>query len=241
MTLHSTWSTCSNIHNFNPHSHEGSDQDKFDKRMEKCQFQSTLPRRERQLLPKFLTNFQYFNPHSHEGSDIRWKKGEIDSISIHTPTKGATDHRSKTKHVRSISIHTPTKGATATRGVRQLTTTISIHTPTKGATGSLLPYQNGINNFNPHSHEGSDTFGVLFFHFEIISIHTPTKGATGKQEAAGVCTIISIHTPTKGATAILTNNFLIFCSISLINFILYLQIIQILFIFRYKFIFYFIF
>lgn len=52
---------------------------------------------------------------------------------------------------------------------------------------------------------------------------------------------ISIHTPTKGATAILTNNFLIFCSISLINFILYLQIIQILFIFRYKFIFYFIF
>ena len=53
--------------------------------------------------------------------------------------------------------------------------------------------------------------------------------------------MISIHTPTKGATAILTNNFLIFCSISLINFILYLQIIQILFIFRYKFIFYFIF
>jgi len=42
-------------------------------------------------------------------------------------------------------------------------------------------------------------------------------------------------------TAILTNNFLIFCSISLINFILYLKIIQILFIFRYKFIFYFIF
>lgn len=54
-------------------------------------------------------------------------------------------------------------------------------------------------------------------------------------------TAISIHTPTKGVTAILTNNFLIFCSISLINFILYLKIIQILFIFRYKFIFYFIF
>ena len=47
--------------------------------------------------------------------------------------------------------------------------------------------------------------------------------------------LISIHTPTKGATAILTNNFLFFCSISLINFVLYLKNIQILFIFRYKF------
>ena len=47
--------------------------------------------------------------------------------------------------------------------------------------------------------------------------------------------VISTHTPTKGATAILTNNFLIFCSISLIISILYLKIIQILFLFRYKF------
>ena len=76
-----------------------------------------------------------------------------------------------------------------------------------------------VTYFNPHSHEGSDFLFYQSSHFYMISIHTPTKGAT----------------------AILTNNFLIFCSISLINFILYLQIIQILFIFRYKFIFYFIF
>ena len=69
--------------------------------------------------------------------------------------------------------------------------------------------------FNPHSHEGSDA------------------SACG----SAIGSIISIHTPTKGATAILTNNFVIFCSISLIKFILYLKIIQILFIFRYKFIF----
>ena len=102
---------------------------------------------------------------------------------------------------------------------------------------------------------------ALFF-ISPISIHTPTKGATSRDAAKDTYDIIStlprrerlillffhiglfgynIHTPTKGATAILTNNFLIFCSISLINFILYLQIIQILFIFRYKFIFYFIF
>ena len=99
---------------------------------------------------------------------------------------------------------------------------ISIHTPTKGAT-ALIPPMCVIPT--------------------AISIHTPTKGATVIVMVMMFMTFmrISIHTPTKGATAILTNNFLIFCSISLINFILYLQIIQILFIFRYKFIFYFIF
>ena len=91
----------------------------------------------------------------------------------------------------------------------------------------------------------------------IISTHTPTKGATrnsGKHLSIAIFQptlprrerqsspsiyltmhTISTHTPTKGATAILTNNFLIFCSISLIISILYLKIIQILFLFRYKF------
>ena len=96
---------------------------------------------------------------------------------------------------------------------------ISIHTPTKGAT--YIIFMEDIT--------------------QQISIHTPTKGATAVFPQWNPINVISIHTPTKGATAILTNNFLIFCSISLINFILYLQIIQILFIFRYKFIFYFIF
>ena len=96
-------------------------------------------------------------------------------------------------------------------------------------------------DFNPHSHEGSDFYSAEDDIWMTISIHTPTKGATASEENMTVVIVISIHTPTKGATAILTNNFLIFCSISLINFILYLQIIQILFIFRYKFIFYFIF
>ena len=55
-----------------------------------------------------------------------------------------------------ISIHTPTKGVTRSNHGVPETSYISIHTPTKGVTDSLLPYQNGINNFNPHSHEGSD-------------------------------------------------------------------------------------
>ena len=92
-------------------------------------------------------------------------------------------------------------------------------------------------NFNPHSHEGSDVDHCIHDTIGVISIHTPTKGATGMAPTHYQIDSISIHTPTKGATAILTNNFVIFCSISLIKFILYLKIIQILFIFRYKFIF----
>lgn len=80
--------------------------------------------------------------------------------------------------------------------------------------------------------------GTFVFLSPVFSSYKQQKNADQEIEAFEK---ISIHTPTKGATAILTNNFLIFCSISLINFILYLKIIQILFIFRYKFIFYFIF
>ena len=97
-------------------------------------------------------------------------------------------------------------------------------------------------DFNPHSHEGSDK--KIYFKMKnsyIFQSTLPRRERLLYSDSPTNLFHISIHTPTKGATAILTNNFLIFCSISLINFILYLQIIQILFIFRYKFIFYFIF
>ena len=56
------------------------------------QFQSTLPRRERLEAPcNNMVLFSYFNPHSHEGSDrANWLQEQINKISIHTPTKGAT-------------------------------------------------------------------------------------------------------------------------------------------------------
>ena len=118
---------------------------------------------------------------------------------------------------------------------------ISIHTPTKGATSYTLDWRCWNFNFNPHSHEGSDWISSSFSLQKLNFNPHSHEGSDHLSYRVNPLHIISIHTPTKGATAILTNNFLIFCSISLINFILYLQIIQILFIFRYKFIFYFIF
>ena len=142
----------------------------------------------------------------------------------------------------SISIHTPTKGATFVGG---------FPFSSSGLFQSTLPRRERLKHILMDSRS-------LGFQSTLPRRERPKRhyvhGQTGsfqstlprreRQVEAGVQlvdTTISIHTPTKGATAILTNNFLIFCSISLINFILYLQIIQILFIFRYKFIFYFIF
>ena len=78
-------------------------------------FQSTLPRRERHSTWSTCSNIHNFNPHSHEGSD-RGKDNPCYgcTISIHTPTKGATDYVNLGQGVYEISIHTPTKGATQT-------------------------------------------------------------------------------------------------------------------------------
>ncbi len=77
-------------------------------------------------------------------------------ISIHTPTKGVTAEAMASKKTAGISIHTPTKGVTTTfdinnaikgdfnphshegsddfRNSKTSCTVISIHTPTKGVT-----------------------------------------------------------------------------------------------------------
>ena len=55
-------------------------------------FQSTLPRRERLTQEGVTFNNLHFNPRSHEGSDHTPNLPVFfDSISIHAPTKGATE------------------------------------------------------------------------------------------------------------------------------------------------------
>ena len=55
-------------------------------------FQSTLPRRERRTKSEKQHLMLNFNPRSHEGSDLTLEsKGKKFTISIHAPTKGATE------------------------------------------------------------------------------------------------------------------------------------------------------
>ena len=54
-----------------------------------------------------------FNPRSHEGSDETGTSGIYHvGVSIHAPTKGATDKDRKEVLGYQVSIHAPTKGAT---------------------------------------------------------------------------------------------------------------------------------
>ena len=78
-----------------------------------------------------------------------------------------------------ISIHTPTKGATNSSAGYAWRCSISIHTPTKGATSGFVFLWRHCKHFNPHSHEGSDPGDIdEKLKANNISIHTPTKGAT---------------------------------------------------------------
>ena len=58
------------VEHFNPRSREGSDAFRAYLAVQRALFQSTLPRRERPVVPaKLLYFFVYFNPRSREGSD----------------------------------------------------------------------------------------------------------------------------------------------------------------------------
>ena len=144
-------------------------------------FQSTLPRGERQstqgeplvlanisihaptrgatsLTGLLLGNVTDFNPRSHEGSDVEWCTLTMYlDISIHAPTRGATVQSKIVTEQYTISIHAPTRGATIFTGLGIVSDVISIHAPTRGATSAVLLFPVATSNFNPRSHEGSDS------------------------------------------------------------------------------------
>ena len=148
------------ITDFNPRSHEGSDP--------MCFF--------------IISPSINFNPRSHEGSDQRGSSTSPHyPISIHAPTKGATNHRwqkifafrnfnprshegSDKSHTftdpdHSISIHAPTKGATNIPLEQCAEIIFQSTLPRRERRGQAIsPEMAG--DFNPRSHEGSDPLSV---------------------------------------------------------------------------------
>ena len=76
-----------------------------------------------------------FNPRSHEGSDI-----------LPVPPPAAV----------SISIHAPTRGATQTDRIRDRQSYNFNPRSHEGSDGAYYAAQCRFHNFNPRSHEGSD-------------------------------------------------------------------------------------
>ena len=143
---------------FNPRSREGSDNhDPEAIKMHKA-FQSSLPRRERQVSSDYLldlnpisihapakgatiqtyrnTNRNHdFNPRSREGSDTALFFCPITALHFNPRSREGSD-LSLCYHVglTIISIHAPAKGATFYSIPNSPTIFISIHAPAKGAT-----------------------------------------------------------------------------------------------------------
>ena len=149
-------------------------------------FQSTLPQGERQ--------------------QDRRRTGRGKRISIHAPTRGATESSGIQTATGVISIHAPTRGATTPRAYKEITEYISIHAPTRGATRfsprrfskysrfqSTLPQGERRKGrpclhhqryFNPRSHKGSDLVApdncIIQKHFNPRSHKGSDQGPRGR-------------------------------------------------------------
>ncbi len=98
---------------FNPRSHEGSDRNMTRTKSWKCLFQSTLPRGERLYNTKVANENGDFNPRSHEGSDDIGLCSNSCSIYFNPRSHEGSDFDAlRTAEKINISIHAPTRGAT---------------------------------------------------------------------------------------------------------------------------------
>ena len=136
---------------FNPRSYKRSDNDPTENAILFYIFQSTLLQEER-LLPTLYAK------------DTR-------ALSIHAPTRGATELCDSKAFDFALSIHAPTRGATTQSLAVQLQHLLSIHAPTRGATVNLLTQMNPNTAFNPRSYKRSDR--VLFFCPQILQAFNP--------------------------------------------------------------------
>ena len=77
------------------------------------QFQSTHPRGVRRGIANRILQRNSFNPRTHEGCDSSSSQQTcIIKVSIHAPTRGATERKMLLLIADKVSIHAPTRGAT---------------------------------------------------------------------------------------------------------------------------------
>ena len=142
-------------------------------------FQSTLLQEERRQIKLSVNLARDFNPRSYKRSDRTWRMVDtLRHISIHAPTRGATDLKHHTQSAVCISIHAPTRGATRGNLCRILHVFISIHAPTRGATFIFVPVALSlIFQSTLLQEERLDSVEDVKLS-TAISIHAPTRGAT---------------------------------------------------------------
>ena len=161
---------------------------------------------------------KYFNPRSHERSDGAMFVGnnEFGIFQSTLPREERRRTNSRKVFEFSISIHAPTRGATQCAYSHPLRFTFQSTLP-REERPQTLPLSDRLCHFNPRSHERSDRSCTKTLCLSIISIHAPTRGATLTDDEIINNALISIHAPTRGATAILHKKFVYFYTIPTIN------------------------
>jgi len=165
-------------------------------------FQSTLPQGERLSPSLNLANFQDFNPRSHKGSDIvqsvlKTTKAEFQSTLPQGERRQPWPERLQRE---TISIHAPTRGATqlppgSHPGIK--------HFNPRSHKGSDYDLFSGVlssGNFNPRSHKGSDNYYRSLCLPHLYFNPRSHKGSDQGEPSGQRKKVISIHAPTRGAT-----------------------------------------
>ena len=172
-----------------------------------------------------------FNPRTHTGCDLAvsllyvqssrfqsthphgvrlWRSAETDrgqDVSIHAPTRGATENMGGSRMGLSVSIHAPTRGATLCNIANIILILVSIHAPTRGATSYRVRFRSGREFQSTHPHGVRQLHQVNTDEDNEVSIHAPTRGATRQQRRYLSGSKVSIHAPTRGATQYFLNSF----------------------------------
>ena len=144
---------------FNPRSREGSDIIPMQARIAYLEFQSTLPRGERQDRTdtnNYNSTISIHAPPRGATTNVTFKSAGI-CISIHAPARGATKSGSPIVPVCDISIHAPARGATARADHLSFLYGIFQSTLPRGERQKIaINSVTGLYDFNPRSREGSD-------------------------------------------------------------------------------------
>ena len=121
-------------------------------------FQSTHPRGVRRLMAYGFLVLVLVSIHAptRGATDNVSRKIRKTEVSIHAPTRGATFCLLLIHFLNAVSIHAPTRGATYRCLLVAKLLDVSIHAPTRGATPYGLWLPRTCSCFNPRTHEGCD-------------------------------------------------------------------------------------
>ena len=128
-------------------------------------------------------------------------QGIRNCVSIHAPTRGATNHLQPIIYRHRKFQFTRPQGARRLRIISIINVFSFNSRAHKGRDNASNAGNTEEIGFNSRAHKGRD-FLLLYINpcFLAVSIHAPTRGATYFTALIAAPTIVSIHAPTRGAT-----------------------------------------